>query len=144
MSKLSILKSTARLGASPYFRKRLLTSRLLNLSLGILLALLSFCAGCSNPSYDAKEPQLLAAISFASQHLIIDNQNDFVWSKVTIKLNNNYTYQTQLLSRGPSSIPLSSFLNPQGESFNPDKAQPHHLKLEVLEGFNGEPGQFIW
>ncbi|NOU97123.1 hypothetical protein GC093_28435 [Paenibacillus sp. LMG 31456] len=145
MNKTNVFKSTALFSPSHHFiRTSLLANRWLYLSLGILLPLLSFCAGCSNQSHYATEPQLLAALSFAPRHLIIDNQNDYVWTKVTITLNSNFTYQTPILSRGPSSIPLASFLDPQGESFNPDKTQPHHLKVEVLEGINGKPGQFIW
>ncbi|MFD0675391.1 MULTISPECIES: hypothetical protein [unclassified Paenibacillus] len=121
-----------------------ISKRWLPLSLCILLPLLSFCVGCSSQTSNIQEPELLVALSFAPRHLMIDNQNDFVWTKVTIKLNDNYIYQTNMLSRGPSSIPLSSFHNELGEAFNPEKTQPHHLILEVLEGFNGNPGQFIW
>jgi hypothetical protein len=75
---------------------------------------------------------------------MIDNQNDFVWKKVTVRLNDKYIYKSDILPRGPSSIPLSEFLDSQGGPFHPEKAQPHRLIVDVEEGFNGQPGQFIW
>lgn len=111
----------------------------------ILLPLLFFCWGCSSqPSGSPEQPGPLASLSFAPQHLILDNQNDFVWKQVTITLNHSYTYKTDLLSRGPSSIPLSAFRDSQGTPFDPSKAQPRHLTIDVREGFDGQPGQFVW
>jgi hypothetical protein len=120
--------------------RSLLLSPILILSLLLLL-----CAGCTPMSEAvANRQNLLPALSFSAKHIIIDNQNAFVWKNVSIKINDQYVYTTPILPRGPSSLLLSDFRDSEGIPFDPGRWTPHQLIIEAQEGADGKPGTFEW
>lgn len=113
------------------------------LLLAFVLALAPL-AGCSRPAETPQEPQLLASLSFTRHQLILDNGNDYVWRDVTMTLNRSYTYTTDLLPRGESSIPLAAFRDARGNAFDPGAATPRRLTVDVAQGLDGKSGRFAW
>lgn len=108
-----------------------------------LLLLCASAAACAAPAQPG-DPGLLARLSFSRSQLIIDNGNDFVWNRVTIRLNGDYVYATDILPRGASSLPLSEFRAPGGAPFDPLRSTPHRLTIQVEEGFDRKPMYWEW
>jgi|GEM_PF-6871879 len=119
----------------------------------VIVLLMAGLTGCSSPlqimqgklgGTAASPTELIVSLGFPGQHVIVDNGNDFVWQQVAIRLNDDYQYQTPLLPRGASSIPLSAFHDAEGHEFVPSAMTPHRLVIEVQSGFQGKPGYFKW
>ncbi|SFL37498.1 hypothetical protein SAMN03159341_105337 [Paenibacillus sp. 1_12] len=109
----------------------------------LLLLELNACSLLPNPrSTDSTD--LLAALTFSSTNMMIDNGNDFVWKGVTLRLNNDYLLTIDLMPRGITSVSLAEFQDVQGQPFNPHSMTPHQLNIQAQAGFESKPGSFNW
>jgi hypothetical protein len=116
---------------------------MLMLALFCMLMLASACSPFTSLS-SGSNIGLQPALTFSTTNIMIDNGNDFVWSGVTLTMNNDYIYKIEKMPRGVSSIPLAEFRNAQGNPFNPESMVPHQLNIQVQAGFENKPGVFDW
>ncbi|WP_426451855.1 hypothetical protein ACP26L_07055 [Paenibacillus sp. S-38] len=114
------------------------------LQLWALLLCLVLAAGCGAQDRPADSPGLLAALSFAKEHILLDNGNDFVWTGVTVTLNGRYVYKAGTVPRGTSALPFAEFRDSDGRPFDRSSMTPHKLVIEAVGGFTGQPGRYEW
>lgn len=111
----------------------------------LLLLLLEMNACSLFPSQRSTDnTDLLAALTFSSTNMMIDNGNDFVWKGVTLRLNNDYLLTIDLMPRGITSVSLAEFRDAQGQLFDPQSMTPHQLNIGAQAGFENKPGSFNW
>ncbi|MGF7034003.1 hypothetical protein J2T17_004951 [Paenibacillus mucilaginosus] len=109
-----------------------------------LLLCLGLTAGCGAADRTADSPGLLAALSFAKEHILLENGNDFVWTGVTVTLNGRYVYKADTVPRGTSALPFAEFRDGDGRPFDRSSMTPRSLVIEAGGGFNGQPGRYEW
>lgn len=115
-------------------------------SVTVIAALSLALAGCF-PSADpgsVSEEAILADIGTTRDHLLITNNNSFVWSQVTFVLNGTYRYKTDTVPRGGTSISLSSFADDSGQAYARTALGVHHVTIHVAKGLEGREGWFEW
>ena len=88
----------------------------------VVLAFSMLMFGCQAQSSESKKEkqELLADIKLDGGYSVrIENKNTSVWYLVTFTINDQYTYSTDWLDPGKSTIvELVKFAKPEGERFN--------------------------
>ncbi|QRG66537.1 hypothetical protein [Brevibacillus choshinensis] len=109
-------------------------------------ALTFFVAGCvpSARYAESGEAPILADIGATRQHLLITNNNSFVWRQVTFTVNGTYQYQMDVVPRGSTSITLSSFVDDFGRAFTSTAAGLRHVDIDVAGSSSGTGGSYQW
>ncbi|MCZ8522504.1 MULTISPECIES: hypothetical protein [Paenibacillus] len=118
-------------------------ARLRRLRYGLLAACL-LLGSCGPAGERPATPGLLAGLTFAKSHILLENGNDFVWNGVTITLNGRYVYRTDSMPRGTSALPFDEFRDRDGHSFDRSRMTPHDLVIDAAAGFDGQPGRYEW
>ncbi|WP_248930412.1 hypothetical protein [Paenibacillus hamazuiensis] len=108
------------------------------------LSITAAAVGCSSSESGGGKLPLVADIGVTKQHLIVKNGDPFVWRQVTITLDEAFTYKTDIMPRGSSSIPLADFKDAGGESYRPGVTHLKRVRIEAAETEDGIPGQFDW
>ncbi|MDF2683684.1 MAG: hypothetical protein K0R47_4874 [Brevibacillus sp.] len=110
------------------------------------VALTFFVGGCVPSAHlaEAGEAPILADIGATRQHLLITNNNTFVWRQVTFIVNGTYRYQMENVPRGSTSITLSSFVDDFGQAFTSTAAGLRHVDIDIVDTSSGKRGSFDW
>lgn len=87
------------------------------IAITLLVSIIMF--GCSSKSIEDTYITLNGTVSKDSTYLIINNNDEFVWDKAEVKINDEYIYKADFLAKGKSSIELREFTKKDGERFNP-------------------------
>lgn len=112
----------------------------------VCTALLLIAGGCV-PFFSPQavsDVAILADIGATRQHLLVTNQNPFVWHHVTFVLNGSYRYQAEMVPRGSTSIMFSSFADDSGQAYTGTAAALRHVTIHVADSVEGRDGWFEW
>lgn len=101
------------------------------------------CTPHAHPSEDGIT-LILADIGATRQHLLVTNNNPFVWRKATFVVNGEYRYQMEVVPRGSTSITLSSFVDDDGQPYSGTAAGLHKVDIEVADSTLARSGSFQW
>lgn len=109
-------------------------------------ALTFFVAGCvpSAQSAESGRAPILADIGATRQHLLVTNNNSFVWRQVTFTVNGMYRCQMEMVPRGNTSITLSSFVDDDGQAFSSTAAGLRHVDIDIADSSSGNRGSYQW
>ncbi|MDP5277006.1 hypothetical protein [Chengkuizengella axinellae] len=124
-------------------KKKIMNEDICNMKIKALMLVLCIIIlqGCGDTSTQYK---LLASIQSTNQHIIVENGDVFVWENAKITINDEYTYETEYVPRGKTSVPYSLFTNAGGEVYQPGLLKVRNVEI-IVPKFDGEKDAvFSW